>query len=107
MVEQNSNLDPVRRAERDGSHQAPLGRNVSGPRRGMQPAGISGPARRLAPVRGNDIKGRSAVRPLSVEAVEFSPALVAEKNLISGRKTMFSGAGGIAPAVVADPPVRG
>ena len=55
-------------------------------------------------MRGNDAKGRSAVRPLSVEVVEFSPALVPEKNLISGRKTMSSGAGGVIPAVVADPP---
>ena len=55
-------------------------------------------------MRGNDVKGRSAVRPLSVEAVEFSPALVPEKKK-SGRKTMSSGTGGVAPAVVADPPV--
>ena len=51
------------------------------------------------------VKGSSAVRPLSVEAVEFSPALVPEKNVMSGRKTMSSGAGGVAPVVVADPPV--
>ena len=37
--------------------------------------------------------------------VEFSPALVPEKNLVSGRKTMSSGAGGVVPAVVADLPV--
>ena len=82
-----------------------LQRNVRAPRRGMRPAGISGPARRVASVRGNDAKGRSAVRPLSVEAVEFSPALVPENNLISGWKTMSSGAGGVVPAVVVDPPV--
>ena len=84
VVEQNSNLDQIRRAELDGSHWAHLaclGRNVSAPRRGMRPAGISGLARWVAPVRGNDVKGRSAIRPLSVEAVEFSPALVPEKNL--------------------------
>ena len=52
-----------------------------------------------------DVKGRSAVRPLSVEAVEFSPALVPEKNVMYGWKTMSSRAGGVAPAVVADPPV--
>ena len=103
-MEQNANLDPLWRPERDESHRAPLGRNVRAPRRGMRPAGISGPARRVAPVRGNDAKGRSAVRPLSVEAVEFSPVLVPEKNLISGRKTMSSRAGGVIPAVVADPP---
>ena len=71
----------------------------------MRPAGISGPARRMAPVGGSDVKGSSAVRPLSVEAVEFSPALVPEKNVMSGWKTMSSGAGGVTPAVVADPPV--
>ena len=103
VVEQNSNLDLIWRTERDGSHRAPLGRNVSAPRRGMRLAGISGPARSVAPARGNDVKGRSAVRPLSVEVVELSPALVPVNNLISGRKTMSSGAGGIAPAVVADP----
>ena len=47
----------------------------------------------MAPVGVRDVKGRSAVRPLSVEAVEFSPALVPEKNVMSGQKT------------VADPPV--
>ena len=55
--------------------------------------------------RGNDAKRRSAVRPLSVEAVEFSPALMPEQNLKSGRKTMSSGAGGVVPAVVSHPPV--
>ena len=56
-------------------------------------------------MRGNDVKGRSAVRPLSIEAVEFSPALVPEENLIFGWKTMSSVADGVVPAVVADPPV--
>ena len=56
-------------------------------------------------MRGNDAKGRSAVRPLSVEVVEFSPALVPENSLLSGRKTMSSGASGVIPAVVANPPV--
>ena len=59
----------------------------------MRPAGNSGPARRVTPGRGNDATRKSTVRPLSVEAVEFSPALVPEQNLLSGRKTMSSGAG--------------
>ena len=80
VVEQNSNLDPLGRPERDGSHQAPLGRKVRAPRRRMRPAGISGPARRVTTERGNHAKRKSAVRPLSVEAVEFSPALVLEQN---------------------------
>ena len=71
--------------------------------RGMQPAGTNGPARRVAPVKGNDEKGRSAIQPLSIEVVEFSPALVPENNLVSGWKTMSSGAGGVVRAVVADP----
>ena len=54
---------------------------------------------------GSDVKGSSAVRPLSVEAVE-TPALVPENNVMSGRKTMSSGASGVAPAVVADHPCR-
>ena len=52
VVEQNS-LDPIWHAERDGSHRAPLGRNVSVPRRGMRPVGIGGPAQWVAPVRDN------------------------------------------------------
>ena len=91
-------------SERDGGHRAPLGPNVGTPRLGMRPAGVSGPARRMAPVGVRDVKGRSAVRPLSVEVVEFSAALVPENNVKFGRKTMSSEAGGVAPAVVADPP---
>ena len=83
---------------------APPGRNVGMPRRGMRPAGVSGPAQQMAPVGVRDVKGRSAVRPLSVEAVEFSPTLDPEMNVMSGRKTMSSGAGGVDPAVVADVP---
>ena len=98
VVARNSTLDPILYSRRDGSHRAPLGRNVSPLRWGMRPAGISGPARRMAPVGGSDVKGSSAVRPLSVEAV-------AEKNVMPGRKTMSSGAGGVTPVVVADPPV--
>ena len=64
VVEQNSDLDPLWHLERDGSHRAPLGRNVKAPPRGMRPVGTSGPARRVAPVKRNDVKGRSAVRPL-------------------------------------------
>ena len=33
VVEQNSNLDPIGRPERDGSHLAPLGRKVRATRR--------------------------------------------------------------------------
>ena len=75
VVAWNLMLDPILRSKRYGGHRAPLGRNVSTPRRGMRPAGINGPARRMAPVGGSDVKESSAVWPLSVQAVEFSPAL--------------------------------
>ena len=87
------------------SRMAPLGPNVGVPRRGMRPAGVSGPAQQMAPVGVRDVKGRSAVRLLSVEAVEFSPTLDPEMNVMSGRKTVSSRAGGVAPAVVADVPI--
>ena len=74
---------------------------VRAPRRRMRPAGNSG----VTPGKGNNATRRSAVRPLSVEAVEFSPALAPEQNLLSGRQTMSSGAGGVVPMVVAGPPV--
>ena len=101
----NSTMESNLHSERDGGHMAPLGPTVGAPRLGMRPAGVSGPARRMAPVGVRDVKGRSAVRPLSVEVVEFSAALVPENNVKFGRKTMSSEAGGVAPAVVADPPV--
>ena len=104
VVERNSTMDPTVCSERDEGLRAPLGRNVSAARRGMQPAGISGPAQGVAPVHLSDVKISSAVQPLSAEAVELSPALVLKKKVESGRKTKSSGAGGVAPAVVADLP---
>ena len=69
---------------------APLGRNV----RGMRPAGVSGTVQQMAQVGVRDVKGRSAVRPLLVEVVEFSPTLDPEMNVMPGWKTVSSGAGG-------------
>ena len=51
VLEQNSNLDPLGCPERDGSHQAPLGRKVRAPRRRMRP--LEG---RVTTERGNDAK---------------------------------------------------
>ena len=70
----------------------------------MRPAGNSGSARRGTPDRKYDTTRRSAVRPLSVEAVEFSLALAPEQKLLSGRKTRSSRTGGVVPSVVAEPP---
>ena len=52
-----------------------------------------------------DVKRKSAVRPLSAEAVEFSPTLGPKMDVLTGQETMSSGAGGVALAVVADVPV--
>ena len=82
---------------------APLGRNVGVLQRGMRPAGVIGPARQAAPVGVRNVKRKSAVRPLSAEAVEFSPTIGHKIDVITGQET--SGAGGVAPAVVADVPV--
>ena len=99
MVERNSHLDFL------GRHPAPLGRFVKTPRRRIRPAGNNRSARWGTPGRRNDTMRSSAVRPLSVEAAEISPALAPEQKLLSGRKTRSSGAGGVVPSVVAEPPL--
>ena len=98
-------MESISPSELDRGRMAPLGRNVCVPRRGMRPAGVSGLAQQMAPVGVWDAKRRSAVRPLSVEAVEFSPTLDPEMNVVTGRKTVSSGAGGIVLTVVANVPV--
>ena len=76
MVDRNSNLDVLERPEGDGSHPAP----VETTRRRMRPTGNSGSTRRGTPDRRNHTTRRPAVQPLSVEVVEFSPALVPEQK---------------------------
>ena len=46
----------------------------------------------------------SAIRPLSVEAVEFTPAAT-EQRIRSGRKTMSSGTGASSSTEVVEPPL--
>ena len=58
----------------------------------------------MTPARSDDAMKKSAVRPLSVEAVEFSPAPATEQNIRSGRKILYSGTGGISLTVVVDHP---
>ena len=84
---------------------APLGRNVGVPQRGMRPAGVIGPARQVAPVGVRNVKRKSTVRPLSAEAVEFSPTVGHKIDVITGQETVSSGADEVAPAVVTDVPV--
>ena len=54
---------------------------------------------------GEDAMKISAVRPLSVEAVEFSPAPATEQHSRSGWKTMSSGTGGSSPTEVVELPL--
>ena len=102
VVARNSMMELISRSERDGGRMAPLGHNKAVPRRWMRVDGVSGPAQQMAPVGVRNVKGRSAVRPLSVE---FSPTLDPEMKVMPGQKSVSSGASGVAPAVVADVPV--
>ena len=83
----------------------PLGRSVGVPQRGMRPAEVVGPSRQVAPVGILDLKGNSAIRPLSAEAVEFSPTPGPRTDVMAGLENVSSRAGIVAPAVVADFPV--
>ena len=95
VVARATTMGPTSPSELGRGHLAPLGRNVGVPQRGMRPAGVVGPSRQLAPVGVLDVKRKSAVRPLSVEAVEFYPTLGPRMDIIAGRETMSSGAGGL------------
>ena len=80
VVDKDSKMDPLCRLEWDGSHQVPLGRLIKAPRRRMRPAVDGGSARRVTPAGRNDARKKSAVRPLSVEVVESSPAPAPEQK---------------------------
>ena len=105
VVDKDSELDPLCRPEGGGSHWAPLGRLVKAPRRRMRPAGNGGPTRRMTSAGRNDAGKRSAARPISAEAVEFSPAPAQVRNEQAGRKTKSNRTGGISPTAVMEPPL--
>ena len=106
VVDKDSEMDPLCRSERGGSHRAPLGRLIKAPRRRMRPAGNGGSARRMTSVGRNDARKKSATRPVSAGAVEFSPAPAPERNERAGRKTKSSRTGEISPTAVVEPPYR-
>ena len=97
-------MEPSLPSELGRGRMAPLGRNVGVLQRGM-PAGVIGPARQVAPVGVLDVRRKSAIMPLSAEAVELSPTMGPKIDVITGQETVSSGAGGVAPVVVADVPV--
>ena len=88
-------MGPTSPSELGRGQVAPIGCSMGVPQRGMQPAGVVGPSRQVAPVGVLDVKRNSAVRLLSVEAVEFSPTLGPKTDVIAGREIVFSGAGGL------------
>ena len=93
VVARDTTMDPSSPSELGRGRMAPLGRNVGVPQRGMRPAGVIGPARQVAPVGVLDVKRKSAVRPLSAEAIELPPTLGPKIDVITGQETMSSGAG--------------
>ena len=94
-------MGPTSPLEMGRGQVVPLGRSVGVSQRGMRPAGVVGPSRQVAPVGVLDVKGNSAVRPVSAEAVEFSPTPGPRTDVMAGRENVSSRAGGVAPAVVA------
>ena len=95
---------PTSPSEMGRGQVVPLGRSVGVPQRGMRPAGVVGQSRQVSPVGVLDVKGNSAIRPLSAEAIEFSPTPGPRTDVRAGRENLSSRAGGVAPAVVADFP---
>ena len=102
VVAGNTTMEPISPSELGRGHMGPLERNIGVLHRGMRPTGEIGPARQVDPVDVMGVKSQSAVRPLSVEAVEFSPTLEPQTVVIAGRQTVSSDA--VAPAVIADVP---
>ena len=59
----------------------------------------------MTSARRNDAGKRSDARPISTEAVEFSPAPAQVRNEPTGQKTKSSRTGGISPTAVVEPPL--
>ena len=105
VVARDTTMVPASPLEMGGGQVVPLGRSVGVPQRGMRPAGVVGPSWQVTPVGVLDVKGNSARRPLSAEAVEFSPTPGPRTDVMAGLENVSSRAGIVAPAVVADFPV--
>ena len=102
VVARDTTMEPISPSELGRGHMGPLERNIGVLHWGMRPAGEIGPTRQMDPVDVLGVKSQSAVRPLSVEAVEFSPALEPQTVVIAGRQTVSSDA--VGPVVIADVP---
>ena len=96
---------PTSPLEMGRGQAVPLERSVGVSQRGMRAAGVVRPSRQKAPVGVLDVRENPAMRPLSAEAVEFSPTLGPRTGVKDGLVDMSSRAGIVAPAVVADLPI--
>ena len=100
VVARDMTMEPISPSELRGrGYMGPHERNIGVLHRGMRPAGEIGPTRQMDPVDVLGVKSQSAIRPLSVEAVEFSPTLEPQTVVIAGRQTVSSDA--VAPVVIA------
>ena len=102
VVAQDTTMEPISPSELVRGHMCPLERNIGVLHRGMRPAGDIGPTRQMDPENVLGMKSQSAIRPLSVEAVEFSLTLEPQTVVIAGRQTLSSD--DVAPVVIADVP---
>ena len=93
---------PTSPLEMGRGQTVPLGRSVGVPQRGMRPAGAVRPSLHKAPVGVLDVRENPAVRPLSAEAVEFSPTLGPRTRVMAGHVDMSSRTGIVTPEVVAE-----
>ena len=75
---------PTSPLEMGRGQAVPLGRSVGVSQRGMRPAGAVRPSQQNAPVGVLDVRENPAVRPLSAEAVEFSPTLGPRTGVTAG-----------------------
>ena len=105
MLAKDTPKVPTSPLEMGRGQAVPLGRNAGVSQRGMRPAGAVRPSQQKPPVGVLDVRENLAVRPLSAEAVEFSPTLGPRTGVTAGLVDMSSRAGIVAPAVVADLPV--
>ena len=102
VAARDTTMGPTSPLEMGRGQVFPLGRSVGVPQRGMRPAGVVRPSWQVAPVGVLDVKGNSAIWPLSAEVVEFSSTPGPRTDVLAGQENVSSRVGGVAPAVVAD-----
>ena len=88
---------PISTLEMGGGPVVSQGREMGDPKWGMRPAGAGRSSPQKPVVDLSDVRGNAAVRPLSVEAAEFSPALGPWTRETTGTVALSSVAGAFGP----------